>query len=124
MNRSNYNKILKRKTINPKFKLWLEFEEYDPPTWDNENDFCNINVYLEDGRNYGLNVWTYKFFETALQEDIKFGNNLNGLYLTPPDLFVKELTRECIQKAIEDLLKVDDLEKVFNPSIIIENNVD
>lgn len=106
------------KTANgKKFKLWLEFEEVDPKNWDIENEFCNIQVDLEDGRHYGLNVWTYKFLETAIAKDKETGQNLNGLYLKPPDLFVKELTRECIQQTIEDLLAIDDLEKVLNPSI-------
>lgn len=104
------------------FKLWLEFEEVDPNDWDIENEFCNIRVDLEDGRHYGINVWTYKFFQTAIDEDKKTGQNLSGLYQKPPDLFVKELTRECIQKTIEDLLKINDLEKVLNPSIYDKRN--
>ncbi len=99
------------------FKLWLEFEEVDPESWDKKNDFANIHVDLADGRHYGLNVWSYKYLETAIKEDKKTGQNLSGLYQKPPDLFVKELTRECIQQTIEDLLKIDDLEKVLNPSI-------
>ena len=104
------------------FKLWLEFEEVVPNSWDIENEFCNIRVALEDGRHYGINVWTYKFLQTAVDEDKKTGQNLNGLYQKPPDLFVKELTRECIQQTIEDLLKIDDLEKVLNLSIYYERS--
>lgn len=100
-----------------KFKLWLEFEEVDPDNWDIHNEFCNIHVTFEDGRHYGINVWTYEFLKTAIADDQKNGFNLNGLYIKPPDLFVKELTRECIQKTIEDLLTTDDLEKMLNPTI-------
>ena len=106
------------------FKLWLEFEEVDPNNWDVENEFCNIHVDLEDGRHYGLNVWTYKFLKTAIEEDKKSGQNLSGIYQIPPDLFVKELTRECIQQTIEHLLKIGDLEKVLNPSIYDGRNND
>jgi hypothetical protein len=115
--RKLYYKLKARKTENPKFKLWLEFEVVDPDNWDIENEFCNIHVDLEDGRRYGLNVWTYKFFETSINIDKESGENLNGLYQTPPDLFVKELTRDCIEKAIEDLLKYGDLERVLNRSV-------
>lgn len=100
------------------FKFWLEFEEIDPNNWGIENEFSNIHIELDDGRHYGLNVWTYRFLETSVTKDKKTGQNLNGLYQKPPDLFVKELTRDCIQKTIEDLLKIDDLEKVLNPSIL------
>lgn len=112
----HYDKLKNKQTENPKFTLWLEFEEVDP-NWDIENEFCNIHVDLDDGRHYGLNVWTYNFLETAINEDIKTGQNLSGLYQKPPDLFVKELTRQCIQQTIEDLLKIGGLEKVLNPSI-------
>lgn len=89
----------------PDFKLWLEFEAVDPGNWDTENEFTNIHVDLPDGRHYGINVWTYKFLETAIKHDQTNGDNLKGLYQTPPDLFVKELTRDCIEKTIKDLLE-------------------
>lgn len=100
------------------FKLWLEFEEVDPSNWNIENECCNIHVDLKDGRHYGLNVWTYRFLQTAVEANQKTGQGLNRLYQIPPDLFVKELTRDCIQQTIEDLLKLGDLEKVLNASII------
>jgi len=99
------------------FKLWLELEEVNPGNWDIKNDFANIQVDLPDGRHYGINVWTYHFLETSIKMDQASGENLKGLYQTPPDLFVKELTRECIEQVIEDLLKQGNLEEVLNPSI-------
>jgi len=101
------------------FKLWLEFEQIDPGNWDNQNECCNINIDLLNGKLYGLNVWTYKFLETTIKLDQDSGENLKGIYQIPPDLFVKELTRECISKTIEDLLKKGELEEVLNPTIII-----
>ncbi|KIC90265.1 hypothetical protein [Flavihumibacter solisilvae] len=100
------------------FKLWLEFEEVDPGNWDIENDFCNIAVTLDDGRYYGINVWTYQFLKTAIDLDSKSGACRSGLYQVPPDLFVKALTRENIENAIEDILSKGDLEKVLNPSVL------
>lgn len=101
---------------NTSFKLWLEFEVSSP--WnDLENDFANIGVDTLDGRRYGINVWTYKFLESAIKQDEKSGENLNGLYLTPPDLFVKELTRDCIESTIGDLLEKGNLEELLNTSI-------
>ena len=98
------------------FKLWLEFEESSP--WDDiENDFANIVVDILDGRRYGINVWTFKFLESAIKQDEKNGENLNGLYQRPPDLFVKELSRDCIEKSIADLLEKGNLEEYLNPSI-------
>lgn len=118
-----YDQLKGRETGNQKFTLWLEFEEVDPNNWDIENEFCNIHVTMEDGRQYGINIWTYRFLETAIDEDRKSGKNLDGLYQTPPDLFVKELTRTCIEQTIQDLLKIDDLEKVLNPGIIVKPGI-
>lgn len=100
------------------FKLWLEFEEVDPNNWDVENEFANIHVDLPDGRHYGINVWTYKFLETSFKLDMESGENLKGLYQIPPDLFVMELTRDCIEKTISDLLEKGDLEHVLNSTVI------
>ncbi|GAB3514112.1 hypothetical protein [Emticicia fontis] len=121
--RKLYNKLKGRKTKSPKFKLWLEFEAGDPGNWDIENKFCNIHVDLEDGRHYGLNVWTYKFLERAINYSKESGENLADLYEIPPDLFVKELTRKCIEKVIKNLLKIDDLERVLNPSVYFPNHI-
>jgi len=99
------------------FKLWLEFEEVDPENWGTKNEFANIHLDFPDGRHYGINVWTYEFLKTSIKEDEKSGENLKGLYQTSPDLFVKELTRECIQQVIADLLKKGKLEDVLNPTI-------
>lgn len=114
------------------FTLWLEFEhvdystKWDPDTetfvtggdWDTENEASNIYVALPDGRQYGINVWTYQFLQTVIQLDIAQGENLNGLYQCPPDLFVKELTRQCIEATIADLLNIGPLEQVLNPSVL------
>lgn len=102
----------------PKFTLWLEFEEVKIRNRNSEIGFCNIGVKLEDGRRCGLNVWTYQFLEFTVHENRRTGENLSGLYQTPPDLFVRELTRECIENTIQDLLKIDDLEKILNPGIL------
>jgi hypothetical protein len=113
------------------FTLWLEFEEVrlsssqnfgasQPETddWNNKNDSCNIHVTLADGRRYGITVWTFDFFATIVGHNKASGENLGGLYQVPPDLFVQELTRECIEATITDLLKRGNLESVLNPSII------
>src|ERR1044072_4752671 len=103
------------------FKLWLEFEEVDKNNWDIQNDFCNIHVDLQDGRHYGINVWTYGFFQTSINSNKANGNNLNGTYQIPPDLFVEELSRACIERTISNLLRKGDLEKILNPSIYNQN---
>lgn len=101
----------------PDFTLWLEFEEVDFGEYDIENEFCNIHVDTREGIRYGINVWTFKYLETARQLDTQEGNNAGGIYICPPDLFVKELTRPCIEKAIEDLLKRGPLDQMLNPTV-------
>jgi len=96
------------------FNLWLEFENTESWT-DKSNDFANISVSINDGRKYGINVWTFEFLQTTINEDLKNGED--GLFQIPPDLFVKELSRDCIQKSIERLLTQGDLEEVLNSSV-------
>lgn len=95
------------------FRLWLEFEATSP--WDDiENNFANICVDTLDGRRYGINVWTFKFLSTAWKEKEK---GSNSTYIIPPDLFVKELTRDCIEETIRELLNHGNLEETLNKSI-------
>lgn len=98
---------------NNPFQLWLEFEISSP--WDDlENDFANIAVDTLDGRYYGINVWTFKYLETASKEVLEENNQP---YLIPPDLFVQELTRPCVEATIKDLLNQGNLEALLNYSI-------
>lgn len=102
------------------FEIWFEFEAVDYSDSDMKNEAANIQVNLGDGRKYGINVWTYNFLKTIIEINKITGENLNGLYQSPPDLFVHELSRECIEKSIFDLLKKGNLEDVLNQSIIIK----
>jgi argininosuccinate synthase len=101
------------------FEIWFEFEAVDFSQSDMKNEAANIQVNLVDGRRYGINVWTYNFLKTTVEIDEISGENLNGLYQSPPDLFVQILSRECIEKTISDLLRKGNLEDILNPSIII-----
>lgn len=81
------------------FELWLECE-----AWGSEEDFCNAKVTLPDGRAYALNVWTFEFLERARVEAAESGECLAGTYILPPDLFVEELSRACLERVVADLL--------------------
>lgn len=85
-------------------ELWLEFEHWEEPL-DIERDFFNMTLHLPDGRRYAFNVWTYGIFATAIDEAKKSGENLGGLYLHPPDLFVCRMERWVCERAIEDMIK-------------------
>ena len=89
------------------FKLWLEFEiaqGFDP-----EDDFCNIKITLSNGEVYTLNIWTYRFLDTARQQDRASGDNLQGGYLVAPDLFVERLERGLLERVVADLLRTGGL---------------
>tara|TARA_R110002012_G_scaffold85496_1_gene213201 strand:- start:57673 stop:58290 length:618 start_codon:yes stop_codon:yes gene_type:complete len=99
-----------------KFALWLEFEETEG--WEDlTNDFANIQVTLEDGRKYGINVWTFNYLNEAKSKE---GN----LYVIPPDLFVAELTHDCVEQTISKLLEEGELENLLNPSVFNLNFLD
>jgi len=98
------------------FNVWLEFETV--AGWENTtNNFANIEVDTFDGQKYALNVWTFDFLKTAVNKDIERQTGGKGLFLKPPDLFVKELTRLCIVQTISELLAQGDLDVLLNESI-------
>lgn len=96
-----------------KFELFLDFEETKTSSWSKENDSSQIEIKLEDGRSYELLVWTFQHFETARRIEAEIIKSEDPQYLIPPDLLVKELTRECIQESIEEVLEMGDLELIL-----------
>jgi hypothetical protein len=105
-------------------ELWLEFEELGADYSDDpENDFFNMWVRLDDGRLYALNVWTFKFFETARENDRHAGSSLGGEYLVAPDLFVERLDRSVVERAIRDLVALDGLPedcRITDPEVLAD----
>ena len=101
-------------TIHP-FRLWLEFEHWEgEPGHDPYDDFFNMQVELQDGRTYAMNVWTFKFFERARgdgtdSDGTDSEGTLGGKYLLPPDLFVEKLDRRVMEDVIADLLATDQM---------------
>ncbi len=89
------------------FEIWLEFEEYEgKPEYDPLDDFFNMQVTLEDGRKYALNVWTFNFLQRArFPWPYESGKGEAKQYLLPPDLFVEKLDRNLIEKIIRNMLK-------------------
>lgn len=92
--------------------LWLEFElwqsEDGAPPFDPENDFCNIKAVV-DGKNYYLNIWTFKFAQNALAEETSSGSS----HLLPPDLLVARLDRALIGSAIRTLIRNNQLQEAW-----------
>lgn len=103
----------RRREADGGFTLWLEFELWQPMpelgprvnAFDAEDDFCNVLITLDTGERYALNVWTYKFFVRARQNDHENGDNLGGRYLLPPDLFVERLERPLFEAVVNDLIR-------------------
>ncbi|MBX9655809.1 hypothetical protein K2Y11_19510 [bacterium] len=95
-----------------KFDLWLEFEHWLPqPGDDPEAEIFNMQITLQDGCKYALNVWTYKAIDRAVNECVESGECLNGSYLEPPDLFVHRMDRSFLEQIVSDLIARDGLKK-------------
>ena len=94
----------------PKFELWLETETGEPldqPANRPYQNFGIIEVELQDGRLYRLNVWTFDFLPLARYPwpyDIDESKEPEN-YLLPPDLFVERLDRPTIESIVTQLLK-------------------
>lgn len=102
------------------FELWLEFEQVDNHNWNVKEEFCNVQLTLPDGARYGLSVWTFAYLSIAIENDRQSGAHLHGLYIPPPDLLVSELSRDCIEQSISDLLQQGPLEEMLNPSVRVD----
>lgn len=89
----------------PDFRLWLEFEHWQKSDDEQpDNDFFNMQIQLSSGESYALNVWTYKFLDTARAENRRTGEDLGGKYLMAPDLFVEELDRKLMEEVVSDMI--------------------
>ena len=91
----------------PKFELWLEFELWraSGDTDDASDDFFNMEITLEDGRKYALNVWTIGSFTRLAAEAKTESDCLRGAYMLPPDLFVDRMNRELLESIVADMLE-------------------
>ncbi len=85
--------------------LWLEFEWWTRDEGSTDDDAFNMQVQLQNGTTYALNVWTFKALERFHRMDQTTGENLHGQYLIPPDLIVDRLDRQIVQEIITDLLR-------------------
>src|SRR5690606_13185461 len=82
------------------FELWLEPEHVD----DEIDDFCNVRVELPDATAYALTVWTFDYFQSAVQRSDPGWPELQVGYARAPDLFVRALDRPTIEAAVVDML--------------------
>lgn len=98
-----------------RFSIWLEWEE-EKPLREINDDYANIIVDLLDGRAYWINVWTYEFLQTVVHSDIINQEGGKGLFVVPPDLFVKTLSRECLETTIIALMQEGGLDFMLKPS--------
>ncbi|MDW3196529.1 MAG: hypothetical protein R8G66_29405 [Cytophagales bacterium] len=105
------NKVISAGDFN--FKLWTEFE--NTGNWEDlTDDYANIEVNLMDGRRYVITLCTFKYFQTEINRE---SANKEVIYQLPSDLYVKELTRECVEQTISELLQEGDLEELLNESV-------
>lgn len=95
----------------PAFELWLEFEHTEPqPGDDPGDDFANVQVTLRDGRRYALNVWTFAFMQRArFPWPHEEGVGEPAEYLLPPDLFVAQLDRPTLERAIGRMVSAGEM---------------
>ena len=71
---------------------------------------CEAKVDFADGRAYDIYISSYKGLELEVRKNKETGENHNGLYLMPSHLYVEELSRDCIERSLFDLLKYGELE--------------
>jgi hypothetical protein len=86
-------------------EIWLEFEWWTNDATQRDDDAFNMQIRLDDGKIYALNVWTFKALERFHQSDKLTGDNLNGRYLISPDLLVERLDRDLIEQIVNEIIQ-------------------
>ena len=85
-----------------KYSIWLEFEAYAEPTVEEPDGYCNMEVFYEDGTQQGYVVWTTDYFRENVPNLL--GDAASQGFATPPDLIVRQITREHITEVLKQLL--------------------
>jgi hypothetical protein len=94
-------------------RAWLEFEHTEqPPGHDPADDFANVKVSLLDGRQYALNVWTFRFLH-RVRYPWPYEPNCGqpAEYVVAPDLFVERLDRATLERVVRELLADGEMRK-------------
>jgi len=89
-----------------KVEIWLEFEHcVDETPW----EVFNMQLRLDDGRRYALNVWTFRFVEQLRQDLVNEGED--PLYSIGPDLLVERAERAHLERVVEKLMERGELKE-------------
>ena len=70
---------------------------------DIDDNCIDVNVTLDDGRTYIVQLITHQCLLSSMQED-----KVNFVYPVAPSIVVKELTKETIEDAIKYYVEEDD----------------
>ncbi len=85
------------------YSIWLEFEEHaESDGTDKEEEYGNIVVTYEDGRQQGFNVWTVDFFRRSMQTILD--DTAEKGFFVMPDFLVTRFDREHITEALKQIL--------------------
>ena len=94
--------------------IWIEFEEWvDAPS--NVEEAFNVSVSVEGTAKYAMNAWPYGFTIAVLSGDETDDScdDESAVYdgFAAPDIFVREMSRECVENVINQLIRSGDIEK-------------
>lgn len=78
------------------------------------NDNAEVRVKFASGEVYDASYFTLANLRTIMERHATTGESAGGTYFWWPHMvIVRELTRESIEVSINDLLKEDEFELVF-----------
>ena len=85
-----------------------------PQVWDPILDNVDVEVVLADGRRLGATFFTMRNIERLFEKNRATGECRAGLYLWAANMIVvRELSMEVINKTVEDLIEMGELENAF-----------
>jgi hypothetical protein len=99
----NFEKILREEK--PSFTIIPYNQKINP-----DCDLISINVFY-DKKAYYADVTTLEYINKLLIDYAFTGENANGLYFRDKNMIIlKKITKENIQKTLEDIARYGDLE--------------
>lgn len=110
-----------------KRQVWIEAEIWPTGSWDCNDENTDVVVVFSDRSKWIASFFTYKNIETLRQKNIQTGECMSGSYFWSSDMvLIDVISRERIEQLIDQLIKHDHFQSVFNryPDVDTEEDED
>src|SRR5438552_6115520 len=99
-----------------KYTIWIEAEQWILGAWNTEDANTDVIVTWEDGSRWVATFFSYQNVQTLSEKNRRTGERLSGAYFWASNMILADqVSRQCIEQIIEELIKTNEFEMVFTP---------